>query len=143
MPRLISMAYTAAQVRARTKTVTRRLGWVNAQPGERLIACEKVMGRKAGESLVRIVAIELVDVRREPLTRMLALEDRAYGLREVELEGFPDLSPEQFVETYFTEAQGVDSSRPVTRLAYRYLEDHCLRCARLLCDCTEQLALLP
>ncbi len=128
MPRLISMAYTAEQVRARTKTVTRRVGWVNARPGERLIACEKVMGRKAGEPLVRIVAIELVDVRREPI---MALVDnrRGYGDEEVSLEGFPDLSPETFVRTYFTEAQGLNLDAEVTRLAYRYLEGHCLRCA--------------
>ena len=44
MPRLMSVSLTEQQVRARTKTVTRRVGWLMLKPGDRLTLCRKVMG---------------------------------------------------------------------------------------------------
>jgi hypothetical protein len=66
----MSVALTEAAVRDRSKTVTRRLGWTFLKPGDRLTLCRKVMGRKAGEPLVRIAEVEVVDVRRERLSAM-------------------------------------------------------------------------
>jgi hypothetical protein len=125
MARLMSVAYTEEQVRARTKHVTRRAGWEFARPGDRVILCRKVMGRQ-GTPLVRIVAVELLDVRREPLALMIERPD--YGDAEVTLEGFPDLSPLNFIEHYFEEAQGIGRYDDVTRLEWVYREDACLRC---------------
>jgi hypothetical protein len=55
-------------VRDRAKTVTRRVGWEFLKPGDHLTLCRKVMGRKAGEPLVRIAEVEVVAVRRERLS---------------------------------------------------------------------------
>lgn len=48
MPRLMSVSLTEDAVVARTKTVTRRMGWRDLKPGDRLTLCRKVMGRKRG-----------------------------------------------------------------------------------------------
>ena len=68
MARLMSVALTEHAVRDRTKTVTHRLGWTFLKPGDRLTLCRKVQGRKPGEPLVRLAEVEVVDVRREPLS---------------------------------------------------------------------------
>lgn len=67
MPRLMLVSLTEDEVRARTKTVTRRLGWRDLKPGTRLTLVRKAMGLKNGETVVRIADIEVVSVRREPL----------------------------------------------------------------------------
>ena len=120
MPRLMSVAYTEDAVRARTKTVTRRAGWSYLHPGDRLTLCRKVMGRRKGEPLVRVAEVEVVDVRRERLDRMLT--DLDYGAAEVILEGFPDLTPQAFVSRYFLDAQGIAPEALVTRVEWGYLD---------------------
>jgi len=46
MPRNISFALTTKQIRNRSKTVTRRLGWLHIKKGDVLNACVKCMGLK-------------------------------------------------------------------------------------------------
>lgn len=46
--RLMSFSLTTAQYRAGTKDVTRRLGWEYLKAGDRIMGCEKVMGRRKG-----------------------------------------------------------------------------------------------
>lgn len=122
MARLMSVAYTESQVRDRTKYVTRRLGWAYLRPGDKLTLCRKVMGRRRGEPLVRVAAVQVISVRREPLDTML--RHRYYGLRECDLEGFPDLNPETFIDRYFVAAQGVTLDAVVTRVEFAYLCGH-------------------
>jgi len=124
----MSVAYTEHQVRDRIKNVTRRAGWwVDkrgrrlVKPGDRLTLCRKVMGRKKGEPLERITEVEVVDVRREPLDKMLNQPE--YGAAEVIAEGFPDLSPAEFIDRYFVEAQGMRRTAWVTRIEWRYLDE--------------------
>lgn len=81
MPRLMSIALTTDQVRRRTKTQTRRVGWLMIAPGDQLTLCPKVRGRRAGEPLERIVTVDVVDVRRERLD--------AITPADVTAEGFP------------------------------------------------------
>jgi hypothetical protein len=114
MPRLMSVAFTEKAVVERRKTVTRRKGWTFIKPGDRLTLCRKVMGRKAGEPLVRLVDVEVVDVRREPLGLIYSEPN---GL---ELEGLPDLTPGEFIARYFL-PQGLDPWADVTRIEWRYL----------------------
>ena len=120
--RLISFSLTAEQVRARTKTVTRRLGWCNARPGERLVACLKVMGRRKDEPLVRLAVIELVEVRRESLHSLTggSYTDRM-AKRECAREGFPQMSARQFVE-FFCREMKCPPATQVTRLEFKYVD---------------------
>jgi len=113
MPRLMSVSLTEDAVRARTKTVTRRMGWLHLAPGTRLTLCRKVMGRRKGEPLVRIVDVEVVAVRRERLDIITAAEVRA--------EGFPDMTPQQFVEFFCNSHTGCAPDSMVTRIEWRYL----------------------
>lgn len=96
LPRARRMSFflTTAQVLARTKTVTRRAvsTWTKLGPGDRLLAIEKGQGLRAGEGHRVLALLEVVDVRVELLT------DITYD--DCKREGFPDLTPEQFVEFY-------------------------------------------
>ena len=83
MPRLISFAMTTEQLRDRTKTVTRRWGWLHAKPGMILTGVEKAMGLQKGEEVVRLGDIRVLSVRRESLNAMS--EDQDYGRKESEL----------------------------------------------------------
>jgi hypothetical protein len=126
----MSVAFTEKAVRDQTKTVTRRKGWWEdkngrrmVKPGDRITLCRKVMGRKKGEPLERICDVEVVDVRREPLSLMLT--DLDYGFDEIEREGMKSLDvhfPSVFVERYFINAQGMSVDDEVTRIEWRYLE---------------------
>ena len=138
MSRLMSVAFTEAAVVERRKTVTRRKGWWLDKrdrrlltPGEHLTLCRKVMGRKAGEPLVRLVDVEVVSVTREPLYTLLLQGPlgrgdgpSVYAAQEMVREGFPGLDPAEFVRRYFTEAQGLHVMDEVTRIEWRYLDTY-------------------
>lgn len=114
MPRLMSVSLTEDAVVARAKTVTRRMGWLNLKAGDRLTLCRKVMGRKKGEPLVRIVDVEVVSTRREPLWLITP--------PEVAREGFPDWSPATFIEFFYASHKGCLPDSLVTRIEWRYIE---------------------
>lgn len=113
MPRLMAVSLTEDAVRRRVKTVTRRKGWTFLVPGARLTLCRKVMGRKAGEPLVRITDVEVVSVRRERLEQITA--------DDVAREGFPNMTPAQFIHQFFVAAQGIQPEDQVTRVEWVYL----------------------
>jgi hypothetical protein len=89
--------------------------------GERLQGCEKCQGRKAGEPMVRLCVVEVVSVRREPLRNMT--DDPAYGNDEVEREGFPEMTPEAFVEFFCDSHAKCTPDTTVTRIEFRYVPD--------------------
>jgi hypothetical protein len=121
MPRLMSVAFTEEAVRERRKTVTRRKGWLMLKPGDRLTLCRKVMGRRKGEPLVRVAEVEVFSVTRERLDDLLRT-DISNNEGEVAREGFPDMTPEDFIQRFFIEAQGMSSDAVVTRIEWRYLD---------------------
>lgn len=82
----ISFMLTEAQVRARAKGVTRRIGWRNAKPVQLLRGCRKCMGLKRGEQIEPLCIIRVTNVRFEPLRRLT--DDLEYGFAEIALEGF-------------------------------------------------------
>lgn len=112
MPRLMSVALTTDQVLDRSKTVTRRAGWTALSVGDRVTLCRKVMGRRAGEPLDRIVAVDVVSVRRERLDTVTA--------EDVAAEGFPDMTPEQFVDFFCTAHPAIGPADLVTRIEWSY-----------------------
>lgn len=115
MSRLMSVSLTEQAVVDRRKTVTRRLGWKFLKPGDTLTLCRKVMGRKPGEPLVRLAEVEVVDVKREPLSHI------GYRPNDPAAEGFPDWEPSYFVEM-FCAWMNVLPNTEVTRIEWRYLE---------------------
>lgn len=117
MPRLMSVSLTEKQVRDRTKLVTRRLGWLMLEPGDTLTLCKKVQGRRKGEPLVRIVDVDVVSVRRERLDAITA--------QEVNLEGFPEMTPAEFIVFFCGSHKGCTPATEVTRIEWRYLCRYC------------------
>jgi hypothetical protein len=120
MSRLMSVAMTEQPVVDRTKTVTRRLNWWRDKNGRRLLKrgdrltlCRKVQGRKPDELIVRLAEVQVTGIRRE---RLDSLTDR-----EVKLEGFPGMSPGEFIERFF-KPQGIGRAHTVTRIEWRYIE---------------------
>ena len=108
--RNISFSLTTRQFLDGAKTVTRRLGWKNLKPGDRLMAVKKGMGLKPGEKIERLGEIEVVHVSRLLLGEIMA-EDCA-------AEGFPELPPAQFV-AMFCRHMGCTPTTEITRIEFR------------------------
>ncbi len=122
--RNISFSLTERQFLDGTKDVTRRLGWLNLKPGDRLMACRKCMGLKPGEQIVRLGEIEVVRVRREPLNRMarfseIANKEIGYGATEAIREGFPDMSGDEFVTMFRRHMKVRDPRQIITRIEFK------------------------
>lgn len=98
MPRNMSFILTTEQIRNRTKFVTRRQGWGDLAPGDLVQAVEKCQGIPKGGHVNKLCLIRIVSVNWEPIYKILAAP--TYGIREVVLEGFPNLSPIEFVVMY-------------------------------------------
>jgi hypothetical protein len=97
----MSFALTTQQIIDGTKNVTRRLGWL--KPGEKV---EKLRA-----------PLRVVGVRREPLRWMT---DSVFGDDECKREGFPHLSPEQFVEMFCATHKGCTPHTVITRIEFAY-----------------------
>jgi hypothetical protein len=110
----MSVSLTESQVRDQSKTVTRRIGWRMLHVGDQLILCRKVMGRRHGEPLERIAAVEVTAVRRERLD--------AISAPDVIAEGFPRMTPAEFVSFFCRTHRGCGPCTEVTRIEWRYLE---------------------
>lgn len=121
--RNISFMLTTDQIKARTKTVTRRIGWAKLVPGQLLRGVEKGMGLKAGEKVKELAVIRVVSVRQEPLKAMS--DDFEYGFSECEKEGFGDHAtlrwPSQFVKFFCNSHRGCTPQTMVTRIEFEYV----------------------
>lgn len=116
---LMSFMLTWPQFCGHQKTVTRRLGWLEAHAGQHLQGVYKGQGLKKGERVQRGPRIRIASVRREFLARMI--EDEDYGRRECGREGFPELTPMQFV-TMFCRHNHCDPRDLVTRIEFTYAD---------------------
>ena len=134
MSRLMSVAMTADAVIERRKTVTRRKGWWRdkngrrlLKPGDTLTLCRKVQGRKPGEPLERLAEVEVTSVCRQPLCAVAGPYEMDWvgGIRypEMTAEGFPDMDPNEFMQRFFIDAQGIGPMDDVTRIEWRYLDE--------------------
>ena len=115
----MSVSLTEQAVRERRKTVTRRLGWKFLKPGDRLTLCRKVMGRKNGEPLVRLCDVEVVSVRREPISHITAEDIEREG---VDPDILIDQSPEGWIEWFCREMRLLHWTSEITRIEWRYLD---------------------
>jgi len=113
MPRNMSFMLTKEQVKNQTKTVTRRLGWWFLRGDEILNAVEQCQGLKKGEKIVRINLIQVVDTRPE----------RLYEIDKIDCiaEGFPDLTPDQFIEMFCKSHRGCQPETMVNRIRFEYI----------------------
>lgn len=100
------------------KDVTRRNGWEFLVGGEQLGACEKCQGLGPGGKIVRMGVIMVLDARREPLRRML--DEPEYGKEECRREGFPEMTPAEFVEFFCKGHKGVTPDSIITRIEFAY-----------------------
>jgi len=105
---------TTRQFRDRSKTVTRRCGWLKLKAGTRLQAVVKGMGLKKGEHPEKLGVIEVVSVGREQLSVITQ--------EEVNREGFPEMTPAEFVEMVCKGHRGCKPETVVTRIEYRYID---------------------
>jgi len=117
--RNLSFMLTGPQFLDRSKDVTRRIGWLFAKPGDVVMGVEKSQGLGKGGKINPYGPIQFTNVRREPLRRMT--DDVLYGTSECMREGFPDMSPEEFVAFWCKGHRGTSPESIVTRLEYKYL----------------------
>ena len=114
--RNMSFALTTAQVRAGTKTVTRRFGWWNLKPGDLVQPVYKTMGLKKGEKVAPIRGpIRIVSVRKERV--------RDVTLDDVAREGFPGWPKEAFIGVLTDNFLKAGLLTPVNRIAFEYTDE--------------------
>ena len=114
----MAFSLTIEAIEKQTKTVTRRPAetWRTLKVGDRLVAVDKVMGLKKGQSPRILGVIRVTDVRVEPLL-LITPED---CIRE----GFPDKTPAQFVwmlADHYGLAIGTAEDMDVRRIEFEYL----------------------
>jgi hypothetical protein len=115
----MSFALTTLQVQDKQKDVTRRLGWLHLKLGESFQPVEKCMGLQPGEKIKRIGApVVTVSKSREPLRRLI--DEPEYGREECRREGFPDMSPLEFVSMFCATHRGCTPETIVTRIQFSY-----------------------
>jgi len=112
----MAFALTTPQVRARTKTVTRRAGhgWLALRRGQLVQAVAKGQGLKKGEQVERLTVLRILDVRLEPLAAITSDDVRA--------EGFGDMAPHDFVAFFCRTHTGVQPTSEVVRIAFAYVD---------------------
>lgn len=112
--RSMSFMLTTPQVRARRKWVTRRIGWRGLKPGDLLRAVVKCCGLRKGEHQEPLAVIRVLSRRSERLDEITAAD--------CEAEGFPELTPAQFV-AMFCEAMVCQPSTLVQRIEFEYVDE--------------------
>lgn len=117
--RNMSFALTTQQMVDQTKDVTRRLGWLVLKGGDMIQPVEKGMGLKPGEVINKITPpVWILDTRREPLRAMT--DNLDYGHHECRREGFPDMTPAQFVDMFCNTHKGCTPDSVLTRIQFNH-----------------------
>ena len=108
---------TAQQIIDGTKTVTRRFGWDHLKLGEKIMACEKCQGLGKGGKINRLRMIEIVSFKKEQADEIIRYDQPE---KECAREGFPDMSPVDFVEM-LCKANSRPPTDTLNRIEFRYL----------------------
>lgn len=111
--RNMSFSITTYQVKNRTKTVTRRLGWHFLKEGDLICAVEKAQGLKKGQKVKKICNMRIVKINTEPLFSITE--------EDVTKEGFPLLDKMMFIEM-FMKANNCNPEAIVNRIEFEYVE---------------------
>ena len=112
----MAFSHTIEQMRARTKTVTRRVGWIELNPGDLLQAVEKTMGIPPGEHVRKLGVIRVLSIRRERFDELV--RRGSYGGEEMVKEGFPGMDPQAFLLRFLT---SVAPNEHITRIEFEHL----------------------
>jgi hypothetical protein len=115
----MSFSLTVEQMKRHEKSCTRRYGWDDIKVGELLQAVEQCQGLKKGEHVKKLAVIRVTAERWAPLTQMVEFPE--YGKAEVILEGFPTMSPAEFV-LMVAKANHKEPYQMVHRIAFEYVE---------------------
>ena len=132
--RNISFSATIPQFRARRKHVTRRGNangptWKHLKAGDILMGCEKCQGLGKGGNIVQMAPIVVLEVSREPVDDIIKRPMRhlnpccltpVWWMDETTLEGFPELTPEQFVDM-FCQMNNCEPETEITRILFDYV----------------------
>jgi hypothetical protein len=135
--RNISFTATKPQFRAHQKHVTRRGNkngptWKNLKPGDVLMGCEQCQGLGKGGKVCRMGAIIILDATPEPINDIIRRPVREIPIvianqyqdyvfqAETTLEGFPELTPVQFVDM-LCEMNDCDPETEITRILFDYI----------------------
>jgi len=112
----MSFMLTPRQFQDGSKDVTRRMGWKNIKIGAPHVGILKGQGLKRGEKITRLGLFIPIESRWEPLRKMT--DDLEYGRQEVIREGFPDLSPHEFVKMFCQTHKGCTPETEVNRIQF-------------------------
>lgn len=112
----MSFMLTPHQFQDGSKDVTRRMGWKNIKIGAPHVGILKGQGLKKGEKITRLGAFIPIKSRWEPLRRMI--DEPEYGKSEVIREGFPNLSPQDFVKMFCKTHKGCTPETLVNRIQF-------------------------
>lgn len=113
--RNMSFALTTEQIRNRSKTVTRRVGWTFLKPGTLLQPVVKAQGIKKGEHVEKVGGpIRVLSTERAPLN--------AITPQDVYREGFPRMTTSEFVSMFKKTHVGCRVWTVVTRIEFEYVE---------------------
>ena len=111
--RNMSFMLTEPQYLDGTKDVTRRMGWGSLKVGDEFRAVRKAMGLKKGEKQV-VLGINVV-------TAVNWEELKIISKAEVIREGFPEMSPAEFVAMYCKHHKGCTPETKIRRIAFKKL----------------------
>jgi hypothetical protein len=112
----MSFALTEQQLLDGTKTVTRRLGWRNLKPGDKLLAVDKAMGLRKGQKSRILATIRVRSVMLEKLGEISPIECKR--------EGFPDMTTDEFVDMFCAAHGSKCTARTeVTRISFEILKE--------------------
>ena len=109
--RRMSFSLTEPQLLNGSKTETRRVGWSNLKPGDKVLAVRKAMGLKKGEKQVVLGTIMVLS--NDPVRLGGITLDQCVS------EGFPEMSPPQFV-AMFCKHMGVRPTDTVHRIRFTF-----------------------
>jgi hypothetical protein len=111
--RLMSFFLTTPQFKARTKSVTRRLGWWNLSPGDEVMGVVKCQGLGKGGKVETLGPIRIISVDRQPL--------RDITWQDCKKEGFPEMTPVDFVAMFMRVHKLTDIDTIVNRIEFEYI----------------------
>lgn len=110
----MSFALTKRQFIDKSKTVTRRFGWLFIKPGDVICGVEKTIGFKKGEKIKRLGMIRIISTRREVLHEITK--------SDCIKEGFPAMEPENFIKMLCMFSK-CNRNASITRIEFEHINE--------------------